>query len=488
MFSLMKPFSKPLHQKILLGAVLFSLLLPLALYAWIGLYSRYAADDYETAGALQARGFWGSQDYWYQNWSGRYTYFFLIVVVESFGSGLTPFITAACLALWFLGSSLCLGQWSKQVNLPWPRLLALNGGALLLLATLRSLQFIHQIVFWQTGILTYVNYLIFFCFGLALFIWRMRSAQPGRITLPEAAVSALLAFIAAGLSEVTVATQITLCILGMIICFFRRSDPQRQRGVTLLGIAAIATLLGFAVMAAAPGNAIRARLLPPHPGLISLFTHSLQNTFIYIFRWLGSCPELAGLAALLPFIAALLFAPDPQPTHRQTLRLALGGLIVTFLVLWANFVTGYYAQSAEPPDRALVIPQFFLTAQVMIWGWSAGRALRPTLEKTLRRRPQAVLWLAGFIMLALLAGLALGPFYGTARIHRLLAPMQERAAAWDERDAFIRAAVARGEKTVTVRYLHDLNRLGDYGPDPEFLVNRAAADYYGLESIIALEK
>jgi hypothetical protein len=33
-----------------------------------------------------------------------------------------------------------------------------------------------------------------------------------------------------------------------------------------------------------------------------------------------------------------------------------------------------------------------------------------------------------------------------------------------------------------------LNRLGDYSSDPGFLVNRAAADYYGIETIIALDK
>ncbi|HPH95566.1 MAG TPA: DUF6056 family protein [Anaerolineaceae bacterium] len=488
MSSLISHFNKPLHQKILLSAVLISLLLPLALYAWIGFYSRYAADDYETAGALQTRGFWGSQDYWYQNWSGRYTYFFLIVVVESFGTGPVPFITAACLSLWFLGTALCLKLWSRRTALPWPRLLTLGGSALLLFVTLRSLQFIHQIIFWQTGVLTYVNYLIFFCFILALFTWRLQTASPGPITPLEGLLSALLAFIAAGLSEVTIATQITLCALGVIFYFFRRHDPRRQRALALLGVALAASLLGFAVMAAAPGNAIRARLLPPRPDLVSLFTHSLQNTFIYIFRWLGNYPELAALAVLLPLLAALFFAPTPAPARRQALQLALGGLIFTFLVLWANFITGYYAQSAEPPDRALVIPQFFLTAQVMAWGWAAGRALRLPLEKTLASHPKLKPWLAGGILLVLLTALAVGPLYGTVRIYSLLGPMQERAAAWDERDAFIRAAAARGEKTVTVQYLHDLNRLGDYGPDPEFLVNRAAADYYGLDAIIALEK
>jgi hypothetical protein len=37
-------------------------------------------------------------------------------------------------------------------------------------------------------------------------------------------------------------------------------------------------------------------------------------------------------------------------------------------------------------------------------------------------------------------------------------------------------------------YIRDLTRLGDYSSDPQFLVNRAAADYYGVDTIIALDQ
>ena len=84
--------------------------------------------------------------------------------------------------------------------------------------------------------------------------------------------------------------------------------------------------------------------------------------------------------------------------------------------------------------------------------------------------------------------LLLGPIYATYRIAGTIETSRNIAQEWDQRDAIIREAVARGEKSVTVWYIRDLNRLGDYSSDPEFLVNRAAADYYGLETIIALDK
>jgi hypothetical protein len=70
----------------------------------------------------------------------------------------------------------------------------------------------------------------------------------------------------------------------------------------------------------------------------------------------------------------------------------------------------------------------------------------------------------------------------------MIEPARSRAAEWDERDEIIRRAIQSGERNVVVWYIRDLNRLGDYSSDPEFLVNRAAADYYGLDSIIALDE
>jgi hypothetical protein len=70
----------------------------------------------------------------------------------------------------------------------------------------------------------------------------------------------------------------------------------------------------------------------------------------------------------------------------------------------------------------------------------------------------------------------------------MIEPARARAVEWDERDRIIHQAVQAGERTVVVWYIRDLNRLGDYSSDPEFLVNRAAADYYGLDTIIALDE
>ena len=54
---------------LLLVACLVALALPLAVFAATGWFTRYASDDYCTAGIVLERGFFGAQEYWYTSWS-----------------------------------------------------------------------------------------------------------------------------------------------------------------------------------------------------------------------------------------------------------------------------------------------------------------------------------------------------------------------------------------------------------------------------------
>jgi hypothetical protein len=57
------------------------------------------------------------------------------------------------------------------------------------------------------------------------------------------------------------------------------------------------------------------------------------------------------------------------------------------------------------------------------------------------------------------------------------------AHAWDVRDAELRSA-GPGQ-AVKVRAFYNYDDLDDFGPDPTFWVNSAAAQYYGVKSIEA---
>jgi hypothetical protein len=62
---------------------------------------------------------------------------------------------------------------------------------------------------------------------------------------------------------------------------------------------------------------------------------------------------------------------------------------------------------------------------------------------------------------------------------------QQRAAAWDERDAQIRAMKTDGVQDLTIRFLSN-DPVQDLGDRTEFRLNRCAAKLYEVNSIITL--
>lgn len=470
--------------------MIFLLLVPLLLYGYIGIFTRYVADDYETAGALARSGFWGAQQYWYQTWSGRVTYFALVTLVEMAGIRAVPFLTAACLALWMVGLYWVLRQIGSIAKIKSPALTSLLGACLILFVTLRSLNLIHQILFWQTGLLTYVNYLIFFTFGVGLLIQRLRLGGQGSATLLELILSFIFAFGIGGLSEISIALQITLLSLGLGLLAFWPKLPFRKKGLGMLGAALVGSLLMLLVMGLAPGNRVRAADFDQTPGLINLIVNSLKFLFAFLGNWIDKQPILVAFLVLLSAITGfftLSETPSSQDSaaldRRMTISLLLSAVAV-FLALWSGFFTSFFVMSAPPPDRALVIPQFTLVAFIGFWVFQCGRLLSRAVN---RQQVTPRFWTV-FGAALLTICVFLGPIYASYRITSTIPDSRRIAEEWDQRDAVIREAAARGERNVTVWYIQDLNRLGDYSSDPEFLVNRAAADYYRLDTIIALDK
>jgi hypothetical protein len=470
-------------------AALASFFLPLALYCVVGLYTRYVADDYETAGSLNKYGFWGSQRFWYLGWSGRYAYFIIVNLFQMLGVRAAPFLAAVCLVLWLVALSWLIRQLLVGDTVHHPAYLAVLWSALVLVVTLRSMAHIHQILFWVTGILTYAAYLILLTFFMGWIVNRLRRGwQFHRL---EIIAAAAYVFFLTGMSELSAALQLLFAVLAVLFfSFWHIHRPGRWTGLIFSVVLLLSALLGFVILLTAPGNAVRSAMLPPHPGIVPLALHANLNTVYFIGTWLKDHTLLVGIAFFLPALTGFMSYRPPQEAgeliNRE--RAVLRGLLVSFpllyLVLLAAFVTGYYALSANLPDRALVIPGYFLTLALMLWGYWSGSLLKGVLDPA-RALPKALKVLVGIVF-----GLMLlyGPLYASAYVYTMIEPARARAVEWDERDRIIRQAAQAGEHTVVVWYIRDLNRLGDYSSDPEFLVNRAAADYYGLDKIIALDE
>ncbi len=272
--------------QLLFFSVLFLMLSALALYAYLGTFTRYMADDYCSAAALKANGFWGAQSYWWQNWSGRYSFSFVISLVELLGLRIVPVLPGLAIAIWLF--SIVWGFLPLLRNLKVAHAVA---GALFLASvaiwsTYRVVADYPQIVFWQTGILTYPITIILFFVGMGAAI--RRSSDRARLKWWELVLWFTFAFISGGFSETGVVVQIAILALLLILLSLTK-NKQRHVLNPILIAAILGSVLSLLVIAFAPGNSVRSAGFQNVPPLLKSFPGSLVETFHFL-------PNLGGRA------------------------------------------------------------------------------------------------------------------------------------------------------------------------------------------------
>jgi hypothetical protein len=244
---------------------------------------------------------------------------------------------------------------------------------------------------------------------------------------------------------------------------------------SLLG--ALAALL---IMALAPANSIRMRTAPP--GLIELIDRIIHYPVLFIIDTFRTVPTPTLISIVIP--AVLFYAKYSQPSPGVPIQsrnhffffmmLLVSGL--GYLLIAASFAPSAYGQS-YPAARARFLGRVLMTLALMIDG-----ALLGVLLSQMRAFQSQFFRRLAMVALVILA------IYPLRTAWRTLADIpvyQQRAAAWDSREAEIRQLKAEGAEDLVVRFLSD-EISQDLGDQTDFRLNRCAAILYEVNSIVAV--
>ena len=430
-----------------------ALVVPLVVYAWVGSYARYTADDYCWAGVLRQEGFLRAQAWWYVGYSPRYAFTFIVNAVELLGAGIVPLLPSLAIVAWVgaLTWALCQLRLARSVAV----LLAL----LVPLATIQTAPDIEQSLFWQTGMLTYVLPLVLATILIGLIA---RALRRPRVDWGTGLLCCGITFAAGGLSETYLIPQNVALTFALVVSLVAaRGGTPGGRNAALLSAAALAGgVLALVAIVVAPATAYRVGGAPADPWLASsaaIATGAYQA--LRLVRYFA--PTLA-LCVLLPGLLGSTEAAQSRDLKRLVGVTALTAIVVPFC-----YFPSFYASNGNPPARSLIVPGSLLIAYAVY----AGYALRGWL-----RVPRAA-------TAALLLVLALVPLGIAATAFPERATAAEYAMLWDTEDTQIRAARDSGARRVEVPPLP--RNLGEsfITPDPGNWFNVCVARYYGLETI-----
>ena len=358
---------------------------------------------------------------------------------------------------------------------------------IILFGTIKGFHDFQQVIFWQTGIMSYQVNLILFSLEVGLFLQRF-ILSPAKARLKrEYLLWYLVFFISGGFAETWVVMQISLLGLAFI-CIVLTRVPNKKEILLVLGGGFIVSWLALFVMAYAPGNMNRNTIMA---GLsVQLLVSSLTRAFWdvprFLLEWSGDNTLLAVMLLVAGLAVGLFVKSDGKKTWRH---IGLGALLFLniYIVMWAGFVPQFAVMGIRPVDRALFMPMFLLLWAYVLFGVFLGTGLRVMIKPVMRAAVQVILLLALVYMLFLL------PVRFALTYYNLAAPLSMYALHWDVRDNYLREAAVSGQTRVVVESLRrnpDLHAIqstfwieGDMQDLPDHWINAVAAKYYGLKSI-----
>ena len=440
----------PRSVSLALGA---ALALPLAVYASVGSFARYTADDYCWAGVLRTEGFFAAQVAWYTDYSPRYAFTFIVNLIELAGPAIVPVLPVAAIVVWLATLTWTMHQFG--IKMRYAVLLA----ELAALATLQTAPDLPQSLYWQTGMLTYLLPLVL---ATLLIGWIRRAVVHAHLTYGSLGLCALVTFAAGGLSETYLIPQNVALTLALVTCAVGmvRGDARRL-ALAHLAAALAGGIVALLAIVVAPATAVRVGGSPADLWLA--LSASIATAAYQVVRLLRYFPLTVLLCVLLPPLLGV---------HSSTIS-RRGFVVVTAAVaitLPFCYFPSFYASNGNPPARSLIVPGAILIGYLIYCGHTFG-----VLAQRLPARAPNVA----------AAVLALVPI-GVAIISLPdVVSAAQHAALWDAEDQQIRANRDAGLADLSVPPLPVYLGENFVSDDREDWFNRCVARYYGVRSIAA---
>lgn len=454
---------------IMAGNLLLSI--PNALYIYRGFFTRLWADDYCFSGILRQYGFLAGLGHFYTHVSNRFSAFVLSAFLDLAGKRVGYLVPAVIIVLVFI-LTLVIQKAAKTKDGIWASLLLAQ---LVVFFTLYTAPDLTQSVYWRSGMIHYFLPLVFLLWLLYLIF-----ASAGK-QFPMLVIILLLSFFSAGSSESFAALQTGS---GLLILAFTLLSKISNRKVILPRVLLLlaGSIAAMVVMVVAPGNRLRLELLTQAPDLSTLITLSLQFALDFVIQSVRGLWLPMGVLWVTAGVFGIFAREAWQDTLVSKKRVLLSLLLIpliTYLLIVCICAPTAYGMMAFPENRVLMLARFMtgmgIAAHGLLSGWFI-RGVTPGIN--------AFHFATGIILLLLL----LYPLRPVPKVVREIEIARERAAVWDERDLGVRKDIDRGESVILVRALDSFSQIAELRADSDFWVNRCAAQYYGVESIVALEE
>ncbi len=445
----------------------------LAIYAYLGFFSRYMADDYCLLVDLRFGDIFTNSWNKYFIKSNRFSNLFVLGFWELFPQN-TAFVPALHVILWVFGLYWLLNELNKTLNLKLPLPVVLLTAEALALFSFFTAPNVFQILYWRSGQVSYLTPIVMFTFMAA---WLVNLVRKDKVNLPLAFVFGFIALFIGGLSETLGVLHISILSLAILCVFLFDKSPRRKPALTLLIALLIGALVALVVMFLAPANEVRINDENGSPPFTTVLLRTFEYAFLFLRISATTLPlPIVGLLAISSLTTMLVL--QNQPAVKFEARVYWLFLLIPLLLyglVFASFAPSAYGQS-YPVERVRFPAHFMLTITLTAFGICAGYVLSYIKFPAFMRH--AVVALA-FVSLLYPIWMTRQPL-ATYEFRRLF------ALRWDEREQMIYDMKAEGQTELVIPGLDGYEGTKELDVRPFFWVNQCAARIYDVDSISAI--
>lgn len=460
-----------------------AILLPLILYAYMGIFSRYQADDYCLAWNGTARSFLRAQTIWYRTDSSRFSATMLFTLSDKIGRWTVQALPALELSLWLAGCFWLIHRVQKKLKLALPACVSFLMAEVLIYFVLLLTPNLYQVLYWRSGSVVYFFPIVLLTFLLIFLLAQASKTSNWRYLAAPFAI--VFSFFIGGFSETIATIQVGMAGLAIVSLIAIRKTINRKWAIFLVSCALVGSLLAMAMMFYSPATRMRQGLVGAAPGLFDLVRMSLSFAFQFMYITLGD----KAFQLVILMLTAMLVGYTWYSMRGNSSTLKVTSLVstlfitpfITYLLIVSVCAPFAYGESTYPEARVLLNATVFMVIMVMVEGLILGISLGLLHQRSSEGLPVGL----KTVSLLLLIMVCLFPLYSIRKVVKELPVFEQRAEAWDKRDLELRTLAAQGKKNITVTGFDSYAGLLEISPTPTNWVNGCAALYYGVRTITA---
>lgn len=450
------------------------------------------ADDYAALRPVRTHGLFGAQIWWYQAWTGRFSYTFIYSLLAIIGPATTRFVPGVLLTLWFVSTVWAVYRIQSALGRISRAKVALFAG-LLCFVTLETAPNVYQSLYWQAAALT--HFIPFIPLSLFVGLILRPVGDEGKSLLHKLRLlgAGILTFVGGGFSDTYVVLQSCGLILSLVAVSIWAEKEFKSRIKPFLIAGLVGSLVALIIVAAAPGNSVRMTFFPRQFGAWDILRLTLWYSAGFVAKLILTRPITFLLMLVLPFLIVLRDLnrrPEPSVDRQLYIRLLLLVPAAVLVLIICCTGPGVYALSVMAPERARILLSLIVVCGTVIWSCFAGKYLAGELSRVSYKAKHA-LSLGATVALLILT---LCPLLSFFSIFGLREKARSFAADWDRQDSQLKMAKQTGISDLTVTQIGDFQSRVNKGAsdlhlrtDPAFWINQITATYYGLTSVRASE-